>query len=110
MVDVWLIFCIGITFLTIIFHVVVDMVVSSSSLGTQTNTIFPRILRVTPQVWKAKSDANEQMKRKSSQDTSNSHTKFNTNTVDKSVVMLTKLAVPTVFFLFNVIYWPYILC
>ncbi|KAK4314330.1 hypothetical protein Pmani_014362 [Petrolisthes manimaculis] len=111
MVDVWLIFCIGITFLTIIFHLVVDIVVNKSQGD------HPGVFRCTPlanQVNVQEANATKTTDTKNNNNTRRKSTcnllaKYSNNSVDKNVVLFTKLAVPTVFFFFNVIYWPYIL-
>ena len=93
MVDVWLIFCIGITFLTIIFHVVVDYVVhrhadpggsrlwavpiGKGMLNSKNKGTVPGLTELEVQ--------------------------------GQRVVLATKVAVPTVFFAFNICYWGYIL-
>lgn len=93
MVDVWLIFCIGITFLTIIFHVVVDYVVHR-----QTDHGGNRLWGVPMAKGKLGSSAMGGM-----------HGLVGSEVPGQRMVLATKVAVPLVFFAFNICYWGYIL-
>ena len=96
MVDLWLIFCIGITFLTIIFHVVVDNVMhgqpTSSGNSIWVNALnksklgptIPGTTTVTPAL-------------------------TGREVVGQRVVLATKVMAPTVFFVFNICYWGFIM-
>lgn len=99
MVDLWLIFCIGITFLTIIFHVVVDNVMHGQSMPSG------------PSVWvssvaKAKLGPSVPTAMGASEA---SHCLPSREVLGHRVVLATKVIVAAVFFVFNTGYWGYIL-
>ena len=87
MVDIWLIFCIGITFLVIIFHAFVDSVAHggdpSAAPVTKVWYVRPAISPKTMQPHKPKINA-------------------------QNLVLFTKITTPLVFFIFNIGYWGYI--
>lgn len=93
MVDVWLIFCIGITFLTIIFHVVVDLMVHrQADPGGSRMWVVP--------ISKAKLASG-------TMDVKTGLSEW--EVLNQRVVLGTKVTVPAVFFVFNIFYWGYIL-
>lgn len=96
MVDVWLIFCIGITFLVIIFHVVVDNILYGNEHpgGVKVWVSSKGNGKFDSGSWKSKGGMNGQGGRE---------------LLSQRVVWATKVLVPAVFFLFNIIYWGYIL-
>lgn len=91
MVDIWLIFCIGITFLVIIFHAFVDAVVNTDSNDPQSNGGIPKLWYVRPadQPTKPKPPPSPWI---------NAY----------NLVLLTKITTPLVFIIFNLGYWGYI--
>ncbi|XP_071530487.1 uncharacterized protein [Panulirus ornatus] len=99
MVDVWLIFCISITFLTIIFHVVVDNILyrtegatlAHNGLGMHQTKVWVRPVN------KGKPDKIGVGKW------------ARPGWLENRVVVVTKVLVAAVFFLFNICYWGYIL-
>ncbi|XP_045127382.1 glycine receptor subunit alpha-4-like [Portunus trituberculatus] len=93
MVDVWLIFCIGITFLTIIFHVLVDACLYSE----------PKDAVV---VVSLKSFGDSTKKRKSGRGEGGS---FCSSKPGDRMVLWSKIIVAGVFVIFNLTYWIYIL-
>lgn len=99
MVDLWLIFCIGITFLTIIFHVVVDNVMhgQSSPGGTSVWVSSLAKAKLGPSVpgTMGATEASQYMPRQ--------------GVLGQRVVLATKVMVAAVFFVFNIAYWGYIL-
>ncbi|XP_069189192.1 uncharacterized protein [Procambarus clarkii] len=84
MVDIWLIFCIGITFLVIIYHALVDSLLNPGS------TPVSHVWQVTPILSKT------------------FKTKMNSDGRIMKMVLFTKITVPLVFFIFNIGYWGYI--
>lgn len=104
MVDLWLIFCISITFLTIIFHVVVDNVMhgqpvsGGSSVWANTLTkgkLGPTVVGpVGTTAATAATPGLPPTKRE---------------VLGQRVVLATKVMIPAVFFIFNICYWGYIM-
>lgn len=91
MVDIWLIFCIGITFVVIIFHAFVDSVAHPDSSDSQQNPFVPKLAYVRPIDFPKKMDLS-------------SKPRITTH----SLVLFTKITTPLVFFIFNIGYWGYI--
>ncbi|XP_068250250.1 uncharacterized protein [Palaemon carinicauda] len=92
MVDVWLLFCIGITFLVIIFHAVVDSLINDPTGSKDEISPFSRIIKIKPQ-------------------SGDSHTAFEEDPKNRGhqMVLITKIVTFVLFLLFNLIYWSYIL-
>ncbi|XP_064089932.1 uncharacterized protein LOC135203933 [Macrobrachium nipponense] len=83
MVDVWLLFCIGITFLVIIFHAVIDSILyQSASLPTTGNTWLANGKSVPEDI--------------------------PYTDIGKRLVLLAKVVTMIVFVIFNMAYWIYI--
>ncbi|XP_066973211.1 uncharacterized protein [Macrobrachium rosenbergii] len=87
MVDVWLLFCIGITFLVIIFHAVIDSILYQ---GANQGASLP----TTGNSWLANGKS-----------TSEDVTYTN---IGKRMVLLAKVVTMIVFVIFNMAYWVYI--
>ncbi|KAK8375461.1 hypothetical protein O3P69_008356 [Scylla paramamosain] len=98
MVDLWLIFCISITFITIIFHVVVDNVMHGEP-ATSGSTVWVNSL--------AKSKLGPVVPGHTA--TAASPSVPGREVVGKRVVTATKVMVPVVFIIFNSCYWGYIM-
>ncbi|MPC29987.1 Glutamate-gated chloride channel subunit beta [Portunus trituberculatus] len=86
MVDIWLIFCIGITFLVIIYHAIVDSV----AYGDDPSTPITKVWQVRPR---------EPPMIKSM---------HKPKITVPNLVLFTKITTPLVFFIFNIGYWGYI--
>lgn len=94
MVDVWLIFCIGITFVVIIYHAIVDSVANSDSAGASLSPVVPKLSYVRP----FDKNMNYKLPHGPKFPKINAH----------SLVLFTKITTPLVFFIFNICYWGYI--
>ena len=91
MVDIWLIFCIGITFLVIIYHAFVDSVAYGDDPSTPVTKIW-QVRPKEPPVIKSMSKLNSSFLRITA----------------ANLVLFTKITTPLVFFIFNIGYWGYI--
>ncbi|KAG7160999.1 Glutamate-gated chloride channel subunit beta-like 1 [Homarus americanus] len=87
MVDIWLIFCIGITFLVIIYHALVDNFAHPDPSTSLVKTQVFQVVPMTGSAGQTKAIAGERTRR---------------------MVLFTKITVPLVFFIFNICYWGYI--
>ncbi|KAK3853727.1 hypothetical protein Pcinc_039746, partial [Petrolisthes cinctipes] len=126
MVDLWFIFCIGITFLTIVLHVVVDAAINNNNNTKHHNNKPFRIIKVVPSdPQKPKYDPVLCGKGSSSSNNSSSggvggggvgggegKASVSQGVVKgggRRAVVVTRLMVLVVFAVFNVCYWSYIL-
>ncbi|XP_071533859.1 uncharacterized protein [Panulirus ornatus] len=99
MVDVWLIFCISATFLTIIFHVIVD------------NILFWREGVIQPLNGSSVAQSNTWVEPENKEKSTivGGNRWRGSEWLQQRVVVATKVMVAAVFILFNICYWAYIL-
>ncbi|XP_071542888.1 uncharacterized protein [Panulirus ornatus] len=95
MVDVWLLFCIVMSFLIIIFHAIIDNSLGDAIPGLAPSS-FPAPVQVLP------------LSPGSSSSTKNYQSHARINSFTRRLINISRLSLMVLVFLFNLIYWSYI--